>query len=167
MLVIFGGLPGTGKSTLARGLAARLDAVYLRIDTIEQALRGAASLGSDVGPEGYFVGYALAADNLALGRTVIADSVNPIPETRDAWRAIGEKAGVAVAEIEVMCSDPIEHRRRVETRIADIEGHRLPTWQAVLDRDYRPWTRDRVIVDTAGRDIEACVAALTEQMPPR
>lgn len=39
MLIIFSGLPGCGKSTIARALAKRLGAVYLRIDTIEQAIR--------------------------------------------------------------------------------------------------------------------------------
>ncbi|MFO7481079.1 AAA family ATPase, partial [Oceanibaculum nanhaiense] len=32
MLIVFGGLPGTGKTTLSRALADRLRAVYLRID---------------------------------------------------------------------------------------------------------------------------------------
>lgn len=39
MLYIFSGLPGTGKSTLAQYLAKTLGAVYLRIDTIEQAMK--------------------------------------------------------------------------------------------------------------------------------
>ena len=39
MLIIFSGLPGSGKSTIARALAQQLGAVYLRIDTIEQAIR--------------------------------------------------------------------------------------------------------------------------------
>ena len=39
MLYIFGGLPGSGKTELARYLASHIDAVYLRIDTIEQQLR--------------------------------------------------------------------------------------------------------------------------------
>lgn len=37
MLIVIGGLPGTGKTTLARLLASRIGAVHLRIDTIEQA----------------------------------------------------------------------------------------------------------------------------------
>ncbi|EEQ16447.1 Uncharacterised protein [Yersinia frederiksenii] len=45
MLIIFSGLPGTGKSTIAHLLAERLKAVYLRIDTIEQAIRSADSKG--------------------------------------------------------------------------------------------------------------------------
>ena len=38
-LIIFSGLPAAGKTTLARILATQLDALYLRIDTIEQSLR--------------------------------------------------------------------------------------------------------------------------------
>jgi predicted kinase len=40
-LFIFAGLPGVGKSTLARSLAREQEAVFLRIDTIEAALRSA------------------------------------------------------------------------------------------------------------------------------
>lgn len=38
MLIAFCGLPGTGKTTLARSLAHCLQATYRRIDTIEEAL---------------------------------------------------------------------------------------------------------------------------------
>jgi ATP-dependent 26S proteasome regulatory subunit len=38
LLVVFGGLPGTGKTTLTARIAAQLPAAYLRIDAIE-ALR--------------------------------------------------------------------------------------------------------------------------------
>lgn len=165
MLVIFSGLPGTGKTTLARTLAGRLAAMHLRVDTIEQALRSVARGDDPVGPEGYFVAYAIAADNLRLGRIVIADSVNPLPETRDAWREVGRKAGVATAEVEIVCSDPAEHRRRVETRRADIAGFRLPSWQDVVDRDYRPWDRNRLIIDTAGRGVDRCLSMLCDRLP--
>ncbi len=39
MLIIFGGLPATGKTTIAKELARQIGATYLRIDTIEQAIR--------------------------------------------------------------------------------------------------------------------------------
>jgi predicted kinase len=35
MLIAFGGLPGTGKTTVAQAVARKLAAVYLRIDTLE------------------------------------------------------------------------------------------------------------------------------------
>lgn len=39
MLIIFGGLPGTGKTTISKEVAKRLKAVYLRMDTIEQTFK--------------------------------------------------------------------------------------------------------------------------------
>ena len=38
MLIILGGLPGTGKTTIARELARQLGAVHVRIDSIEEAI---------------------------------------------------------------------------------------------------------------------------------
>lgn len=106
--------------------------------------------GLAVEGEGYAVGYAVAEDNLRLGRLVIADCVNPWPLTRDAWRAVATRAQVKSLDVEVVCSDPVEHRRRVESRIADIPGHQVPTWQDVVERDYYPWDdQPRLIVDTA------------------
>ena len=108
--------------------------------------------------------YALAADNLALGRTVIADCVNPWPLTRNAWRSVAECAAVRAMEIEVVCSDPVEHRRRVEQRQPDIEGHQLPSWKDVVERDYRPWDGPRLVVDTARCGVAECVAAITSRL---
>ncbi len=150
-----------GKTAIATGLARGIEAVHLRIDSIEQALRN--SYVTISGPEGYVVAYAIAEDNLRLGHTVIADSVNPVEATRAAWREVAQRAGKRCIEIEVVCSDQAEHRRRVESRIADIVGHQLPTWQQVCAREYEPWQAS-IVIDTAGQQIKASVAELRERL---
>ena len=165
MLIIFGGLPATGKTTIARDLATQLGATYLRIDTIEQVLRECATVSEPIHDEGYRVAYAIAEDNLRLGRTVISDSVNPIQRSRDAWIDVAHRAQVRAAEVEVICSDPQQHRQRVETRSADISGLRLPTWEEVISREYEPWGRKHIVIDTTGRSVAESVEETREALP--
>ncbi|MDX1932544.1 MAG: AAA family ATPase [Capsulimonadales bacterium] len=162
MLYVFGGLPGTGKTTLARSLAGSRRAVYLRVDTIEQAIRDAG--GRMDGPEGYHIAYRLAVENLRIGLSVVADTVNPLRITREAWRTVAKEALSPFVEIEVVCSDPEEHRARVENRIADIEGFSLPTWEDVLRRFYETWDGDRIVLDTAGQTPERSYLALENRL---
>ena len=166
-LIVFSGLPGAGKSSIACSLACELGAVWLRIDSIEQAIRQSGVLTGNIDDVGYRAAYAMAEDNLRIGLTVIADSVNPCIVTRNAWRDVGLRAGASVVEVEIICSEKQGHRRRVQTRAAEAPGLGYPDWEAAIGRDYQPWDRDRIMIDTAGRSIAESVSLVRHQLSNR
>ncbi|KAF0864583.1 AAA family ATPase [Pseudomonas sp. LD120] len=162
MLIVFSGLPGTGKTTIARALAPHLKATYLRIDTIEQELRN--SGWPEVGKCGYQIALQLAEANLLLGNLVLADCVNPVAESREAWQALARRLGVDLLELEVVCSDRQEHRRRVETRELDVPGLQAPSWQSVLEHDYQPWASSPLLIDSAQLSLQQAVQLILAQL---
>lgn len=164
MLIILSGLPGSGKTTLAKTLATHLKAIHLRIDTIEQTIKDNHPEITDIKGTGYHIAYAIAKDNLTLGQTVIADSVNPIEITRTAWRNIATETNTPYIEVEITCSDKTEHQHRVESRTSDIKNLTPPTWQDVLDRDYEPWKTPNITIDTAKKTIEAATQELINKL---
>jgi predicted kinase len=147
------GLPGVGKTTLSKRLAYHLKATYIRIDTIEQSMKDAKiAVTYD---ESYRIAFNVATDNLLLGLMVVADSTNPVIESREAWWRVATRAKVKYLDIQVICSDKKEHRHRVESRKSDIPSLELPTWQSVIEREYDEWNTPEspsqlLTIDTAG-----------------
>ncbi len=148
MLYIFAGLPGVGKSTLAKHLASDISATYLRIDTIEQTIKNSGT--TEVGTLGYEIACSLAKENILLGEKVIIDSVNPLEITRKQFRDLALTTNTAFRELEVICSDIREHKFRIENRKSTIERLKQPTWKQVIDREYEKWIASTpIVIDTA------------------
>ena len=169
VLISIGGLPATGKTTIARLVASRRSAAYLLVDTVESAI--AKSEGTHEvsntweAPPGYLVGGAIAADQFCVGLDVVVESVNALDITRDGWRDVAQKQGARLLEVEIICSDPVEHRRRAEHREIDIPDIIAPTWLEIVNREYRPWARDHLIIDTAVVGPEAGASAVEAALP--
>jgi aminoglycoside phosphotransferase family enzyme/predicted kinase len=128
-LVLIGGLPGTGKSTLAEALGAERGWVVLRSDQVRKELAGLAPEDPAPAPwrEGlyrseqteatYRTLFRRAAALLARGESVVLDA--SFADSR--WRALGAKvAREAWAElVELRCETPFsEAVRRLSARAA-------------------------------------------------
>lgn len=148
VLVVVSGLPATGKSTVCAEIVHARKITWLRVDRIEDAIVRTTPLRHPLGVVGYAVAYALAEEQLCCGVDVVAECVNPLAVTRDAWRQIADDACAHLIEVEMVCSNPIEHRCRAETRTTDIEGYPLPTWDDIVAREYEPWEREHVVIDS-------------------
>lgn len=62
---------------------------------------------------------------------MVADAVNNAMVARQGWVILAGECAVPLRFVQVVCSDKSEHRRRVETRTAEMPGYRVPTWQQV------------------------------------
>ena len=165
MLIVLSGMPGSGKTTIGKALAAKRSAAYVRVDEIEHALRQHSGVEHDIGAAGYVVAFAVASSNLKVGNMVVADSVNPVLESRQGWRKVARATERAtLLEVEIICSDKDEHRRRVEQRASDISGFRVPTWSSVTSHEYTPWTEPRLIVDTAIHTVTEAISMIERQL---
>ncbi|MCR8546275.1 AAA family ATPase [Salipiger sp. P9] len=163
-LVVLSGLPGVGKSTVARALAVKTGALWLRLDAIEQEMRGSHMVCADLADGGYAAARAVAAQALRQGYGVIADSVNPLEITRAPWMAVAERAGVPLCTVELVCSDAGAHRRRADTRVAEVPGLALPDWAAVSARAYECWEAAMLALDLAKMAPEDAAEAILREM---
>lgn len=173
-LVLVGGAPGTGKSTLAAGLGRELGWVVLRSDVVRKELAGvaphlraAASLGQgiyrpEVTEATYHELVERARSLLTRGESVILDCTWPTDDLRRSARQLA--ADTAAVIVELRCDAPadtaaarVAHRAAQEADASDADQ----TVAAALRAVAQPWPEARV-VDTSSRPTEALVKAVRD-----
>lgn len=168
-LVAVGGLSGTGKSTLARRLAARFGAapgaLHLRSDVVRKLLAGAgeterlpeAAYRPEMSRRVYGTLEAAVRTGLAAGRGVIVDAVMARPDERVAAARLAASAGVPFRGLWLAAPTELLERR-VEARRDDASdaGAAVVQAQAGYDLGAVDW----IEVDASGGPDETFARAV-------
>jgi len=152
-LVVFSGLPGTGKSTLAEVIGKQFGIPFFAKDWLEAVLLQNGLQPTQDGKALGYVGYelltSLAERQLMLGQSAILDSVASIQKIRDAWKSLAGKYLAEWRVIECLCSDETIHRERLLTRERDIPGWHELEWSEVerVKEYYVSWQEEHLVLD--------------------
>jgi predicted kinase len=152
-LIVFSGLPGTGKTVLAERVASEFNIPVFAKDWIEATLLRCELTPTNpekpLGSAGYQLLTVLAERQLMLGQSVILDSVASTQTIRSTWRELVEKYNGEWIVVECICSDEQVHRARLGTRQRGIPGWHELDWSDVerVKGYFHPWDEDRLILD--------------------
>ena len=152
-LIIFSGLPGTGKSTLAEAVSKVLGIPVFAKDRLEATLLRCglkpSSADKSLGFASYELLTVLAERQLVLRQSVILDSVAATKTIRSAWYQLAEQYRANCRIIECVCSDESFHRSRLEQRQRNIPGWHELEWSEVdgVRRYYSPWEGEHLVLD--------------------
>ena len=162
VLVVFSGVPGSGKSTVAERVGTALAVPVFALDWLLGSLTPFGMRHrTDLMDVGHELLTTLAYRELSAGRSAILDATGEDPAVRARWAGLAAAAHAAFVPVVCACTDPALHRRRVEGRVRGIPGWAdAGDWANVTARlaVFPPWPGS-LFVDTA-RPVDACVAAV-------
>ena len=152
------GMPGTGKSTLARCICKAKNAVLLDLDVIRTSVMDSAGTAIDinlVGKIAYNMAFVLADSNLGMGNSVVIDSPCRFDFILDRGTSLAKKYDIPYKFIE--CYLDINNfdelnRRRVEREILLSQKVNIPIskedFLRGLETFKRPIEYEYLIIDT-------------------
>ncbi|HEV2370018.1 MAG TPA: AAA family ATPase [Acidimicrobiales bacterium] len=164
-LVLVGGLPGAGKSTLASALARETGWALIRSDHVRKERGGDPSYDRAGRTAVYSELLARAEASLGDGTSVVLDATWSRPVWRARARALARRASARLVQLEARAPD----RERLEragarTRTGTDDSDAGPAVAAHLTAEWELWP-EATPIDTAGLPAAAAAVALTAVGP--
>lgn len=170
--IVVMGTSGSGKSTVAKGLADRLGAAMLSSDAIRRELFGAPTEAAAEYGAGLYTPERVASvyttlldrarEKLDESGTVVLDATFRNPKQRDAVRALAREMGAEFVVLWCRCPAAvararIEHRLESGDGLSDARPEHVDRQLAEIDADPEGLGLDVQTVDTSG-SIEQSIA---------
>jgi len=140
LLLVFTGLPGCGKTTLARQIACTIGIPIFSKDRVQSALVQQ-NLAPRATTDGYLLILNLAEEQLSLGVSCILDAVFPLAGFRQSLEEIATRHGAKLRVVRCLCSDEAIWRQRMQGRTQYHDYWTPVGWEEVerLKAIYEPW----------------------------
>lgn len=143
MLFLIAGLPGTGKTTIARAFAQRIGAIHLSSDALRQEL----GLMGHYTPEDKAKVYNEMLERVRIslneGRTVVVDSTFYKASVRQPFAALAASYGIPVKWVEIKAKETTLRNRLNRTR-PDSEAN-FEVYEKIRDQ-FEPLPEDRLVI---------------------
>lgn len=165
------GIPGTGKSTLARYIGRLTGSVIIDMDTIKSAILSSFENNIDfkfAGKVSYDIVFALADNYLELGQSVVIDSPCGYDIILERGNALTKKHNASYKFIECYLTDLAElNRRRTVREIKPSQIYSITIdereFQDSYDKLKRPSNHVYLSIDT-GQGIDKCIATIIDYL---
>lgn len=148
-LILFAGMPGSGKTTLARMVAQHLGLPIFSKDRVQRVLRDHHLAAENTG-DGYYIILDMADEQLSLGVSVVLDATFPLDHFRMVASETAARHQARLCAFYCYCSDDAVWRERMEGRVQYVPGWKPVGWEDVLRmrQYYQPWDDNAVLIDS-------------------
>ncbi|WP_135366287.1 AAA family ATPase [Halosimplex halophilum] len=147
-LVVQCGLPGVGKSTVARAVADRLGAERIRSDAVRREVVDDPTYSRAERDRVYRAMLERAREALADGESVVLDATFERRTHRDDAAELADEVGADLRFVRVVCDSGVA-RRRIREREDDPSDADVSVYENARER-FEPLERDHATVDNSG-----------------